>query len=130
MRAPLSRTLALLPACLLACATPPPAADPLQGAALEECRERARLDRREWRGQRWSEVAMWTAGGTALGALAGLGSGYSLDVSGQGAALGAAVGAGVGLVIGVVTTQVGAGQRFRQQVDQCLYERGYAVRWR
>jgi hypothetical protein len=86
------------------------------------------VDRREWRLQRWSEVAMWTTGGTALGALAGLGSGYSLDVSGQGAALGAAVGAGVGLLIGVVTTQVGASQRFRQQVDQCLYERGYAVR--
>ena len=124
------RSLALLGACLLACATPPPATDPAHSAALGECQEQARADRREWRTQRWSEVAMWTGGGSALGALAGLGSGFSLDASGQGAALGAAAGAGLGLLIGVVTTQVGASQRYQQQVDQCLYERGYAVRWR
>jgi hypothetical protein len=122
------RTLGILVSLLLAaCATPPPTG-PGQEAALGECRERARADRREFSQQYWSEIAIWTGGGAMGGALVGVGTGYPLDATGQGAAFGAAAGAGLGLLIGVATTQFEAHQRFRAQVDQCLAERGYAVR--
>lgn len=122
------RTLGTLVSLLLAaCATPPPTG-PGPEAALSECRERARADRREWSQQYWSEIAIWTSGGAMGGALAGVSVGYGLDTLGEGAAFGAAAGAGLGLLIGVATTQFEAHQRFRAQVDQCLAARGYAAR--
>jgi hypothetical protein len=92
---------------------------------IEECRrvaDQAGADRGSGQGE---AAATGAVAGGAVGGAAGAAGGAIAGAAGTGAAIGAASGAAAGVVRSLFRSN-GPSQAYRNVVDRCLRERGYA----